>query len=92
MEFNQIVSPGSSGSGSAGSAPAAAPATATVNQPKSAGGAVQLSVTNKCPYPTWLATTPNSNQQPLPGGTIKLNSGQSYTYNIASSGWAGRFW
>ena len=55
------------------------------------GGAVQLSVKNNCGFTTWLATAPNTNIAPL-GGTVQLNSGQSYTYNIPSGGWAGRFW
>ena len=38
-----------------------------------------------------MATSPNTNIAPLPGN-IKLNSGQSYSYNIPSGGWAGRFW
>ena len=80
--------------GSGGGAPASIQSPTSSNQAPvaSAGGPLQLSVKNNCPYPTWLATTPNAGQQPLPGGTIRLNSGQSYTYNIASSGWAGRFW
>ncbi len=62
----------------------------TSNSVPSSG--VQLSVKNNCAFTTWLATAPNSNQAPLPGGTIKLTQGQTYTYNIPSGGWAGRFW
>jgi len=49
-------------------------------------------VKNNCAFTTLLATAPNSNRAPLPGGTIKLTQGQTYTYNIPNGGWAGRFW
>lgn len=56
------------------------------------GGGVQLAVVNNCPFPTWLANTPNTGFPSLPGGTVQLASGQRYVYQISNSGWAGRFW
>lgn len=58
----------------------------------STSSAVELSVFNNCPYSTWLATTPNNGVNPLPGGTVRLDPGQRYTYQIPNGGWAGRFW
>jgi len=54
--------------------------------------AVELSVQNSCPYTVWLATGPNSGLEPLPGGSVQLNSGATHTYQIPNGGWAGRFW
>jgi hypothetical protein len=53
---------------------------------------VDLNVKNSCPYTVWIATTPNSNHQPLPGGSILVETGGSYMFNIPDGGWAGRFW
>ncbi len=50
---------------------------------------VELSVKSNCAFPIWLATTPNSNQAPLPGGSIRVNSGQTHTYQVRASGWTG---
>ena len=44
--------------------------------------AIELNVDSKCPYPIWLATLPNYGVPDLPDGTIKLNSGASYTYQV----------
>ena len=57
-----------------------------------AGTGVELTVKNNCGYTTFLVTTPNSDHSALPVGTIQLTSGESYTYQIPSGGWAGRFW
>ena len=43
---------------------------------------IELNVDSKCPYPIWLATLPNYGVPDLPDGTIKLNSGASYTYQV----------
>ena len=58
----------------------------------SAISALELTVQNNCAFTTWLATTPNFQIDPLPDGTVQLNSGQRYVYNIPNQGWAGRFW
>jgi hypothetical protein len=47
---------------------------------------VELSVKSNCAFPIWLATTPNSNKAPLPGGSIRVNSGQTHTYQVRASG------
>ena len=46
--------------------------------------AVELSVKNNCGYTVWLATTPNSNKAPLPGGSVRLQADQSHTYQVGA--------
>ena len=43
---------------------------------------IELSVENSCGYTIWLATTPNFGQQPLPGGSIRVESGQKHVYQV----------
>ena len=43
---------------------------------------VELSVTSRCSFPIWLATAPNTGNGPLPGGSIRLDSGQKHTYQV----------
>jgi len=57
-----------------------------------AASAVELTVTNNCPYTIWLATTPNFGIEPLPDGTVELATSRRYVYQIPNGGWAGRFW
>jgi hypothetical protein len=54
--------------------------------------ALELTVTNKCAFTVWLATTPNFQIPPLPDGEVRLDTGNRYVYSIANAGWAGRFW
>lgn len=53
---------------------------------------LELSVQNSCSHTVWLATTPNSDHQPLPGGSIRVEPGATHVYQIPNGGWAGRFW
>ncbi len=43
---------------------------------------VELSVSSKCGFPIWLATTPNSGLDPLPGGSVRVDTGQTHTYQV----------
>lgn len=51
-----------------------------------------IKVNNRCGHPIWIATLTNNNKAALPGGTPRLGQGQSHTFNIPNSGWAGRMW
>jgi len=55
-------------------------------------GGRSLSVNNNCPSPVWVASTSNHGSSPLPDGLVKLDGGQSHTFNIPPEGWAGRLW
>lgn len=68
------------------------PSTAIAQQLAAASNTTRLSVTNQCVFPVWMATQPNAQIAPLPGGTVKLSKGQSHSYSIPTSGWAGRLW
>ena len=43
---------------------------------------IELSVENSCGYTIWLATTPNFGQQPLPGGSVRVEPGQKHVYQV----------
>lgn len=46
---------------------------------------VDLQVRNNCGFPIWLATLPNYGQNPLPDGTVQLNTGASHTFNVITN-------
>ena len=43
---------------------------------------IELSVENSCDFSIWLATTPNFGEEPLPGGNVKVDPGQTYVYQV----------
>jgi len=55
--------------------------------------ATEFSVTNQCSETIWFTNQKNSNSGPLGSpDNVQLGTGQQYTYQVPSAGWAGRLW
>lgn len=57
-----------------------------------AGANRRITFVNRCNYPIWINPLTSENGAPLAEGIKYFPANTQSSYNIPSSGWAGRFW